>query len=184
MHMYSCLRDLNYIQAADMHLSFIFFFKLAVYKLLVAVTTLTFCSHCGPHLHRTVGIHTHTCALRQQRIQTHTHYELQITPNRLSKELFNTRPRFENQQAGIVSHLFLTVCLFLTLLNSHAALSLSATLHTYTFMPVIEYTMSLIQYFSLKGVWIQWFFDCPFICSRTVQAGVSPKYTWLSIWKL
>lgn len=68
MHMYSCLRDLNYIQAADMHLSFIFFFKLAVYKLLVAVTTLTFCSHCGPHLHRTVGIHTHTCALRQQRI--------------------------------------------------------------------------------------------------------------------
>lgn len=80
---------------------------------------------------RVVGIHAHARAQRLRRIyrRAHAFHKLQIELNRLSEEWFNTRPRSENHQAGIVSHLSLAVCLFHTAELAHSLLAVCHSSH-------------------------------------------------------
>lgn len=87
---------------------------------------------CQPHNPSALALWGSTLKGSRAYRRAHASYKLQIELNRLSEEWFNTRPRSENHQAVIVSHLSLAVCLFHTAELAHSLLAVCRSSHIHT----------------------------------------------------
>lgn len=104
-------------------------------------------------------------------------YKLQIELNRLSEEWFNTWPRSENHQAGIVSHLSLAVCLFHTTELAHSLLAVCHSSHIHRDachqMGYVTNTVFLCKkYVNIAG---------GFFSPRPVYLSVLKVYKWVCL---